>query len=65
MEVSGVRMSWDTARRRLALIFSFSDSSRSFSWFLIWVVRALTLNATASITRKVRGYPVMVKLKAK
>ena len=55
MEVSGVRISWDTARRRFARIFSLSTSSRICSCFLIWVVRALTLQATASIATNVSG----------
>ena len=65
MEVRGVRMSWDTALKRFPRIFSFSASRRICSCFLIWVVRALTLHATASMAMNVTGYPVMVKSMAK
>ena len=55
MAVRGVRMSWETARRRLPRIFSFSASARSFSCCLIWVVSALTTTETASMMRNVKG----------
>ena len=55
MEVRGVRMSWDTERRRLARIFSFSFSIRSCSWRLIWVVRVLVMTDTARKLKKVSG----------
>ena len=55
MAVRGVRRSWDTARRRLARIFSRSDSARSFSWAFSRVVRVLTAKPTASMVMKVRG----------
>ena len=65
IDVNGVRISWDTARRRFARIFSRSTSSRICSCFLIWVVRALTLQATASMATKVSGYPVIAKFSLK
>ena len=55
MEVRGVRMSWETERRRLARIFSFSFSARSCSCRLIWVVRVLVMTDTARKLKKVRG----------
>ena len=65
MDVNGVRISWDMALSRLALVFSFSTSSRICSCFLILVVNALTQIDTASMVRNVMGYPVIVKFNAK
>ena len=55
MEVSGVRRSWETARRRSARILARSLSRRSLSCFLTTVVRALVLIDTASMVAKVSG----------
>ena len=65
MEVRGVRRSWETARRRLARIFSRSVSMRSCSCFLTRVVRVLVMMDTASITRPENRFSGKVKLKAK
>ena len=55
MLVSGVRISCDMARRRLARTASFSVSRRSFSCFLICVFIALIMMETVSMARKVSG----------
>ena len=55
MLVSGVRISCDIARRRLARTASFSVSMRSRSCFLICVFIALIIMDTVSIARKVNG----------
>ena len=65
MDVSGVRRSWETARRRLARIFSVSLSIRSCSCFLMRVVRVLVMKDTTSITTPEKIFSGMVKLKAK
>ena len=62
MVVRGVRRSWDTARRRLARIFSRSESALSFSAFLILVVRAQVMMATTSMTTAEKKFTGMVKL---
>ena len=46
MEVRGVRRSWDTARRRLPRIRSFSASAFICSCRLSWVVRVLVMMDT-------------------
>ena len=63
MDVSGVRISWETERSRLARIFSFSFSMRSFSCCLAWVVRVLVMMETMKKAKKLRGYPESVKFK--
>ena len=55
MEVSGVRRSWETERKRSARIFSRSISKRTCSCFLICVVSVLTITETSSMHAKVRG----------
>ena len=65
MEVSGVRRSWETARRRFARIFSFSLSMRSCSCSLMRVVRVLVMMETASITRPENRFSGRVKLNAR
>ena len=55
MEVRGVRMSWETERRRLARIFSRSLSARSLAWRLAWAVRVQVMRETISRVKKVRG----------
>ena len=65
MEVRGVRRSWETARRRLARIFSVSLSIRSCSCFLMRVVRVLVMMDTTSITAPENRFSRRVKLKAK
>ena len=65
MEVSGVRRSWETARKRFARIFSFSLSMRSCSCFLMRVVRVLVMMDTTSITRPENRFSDRVKLNAK
>ena len=65
MEVSGVRRSWETARSRLARIFSVSLSIRSCSCILIRVVRVLVMMETTSITSPENRFSGRVKLKAK
>ena len=55
MEVSGVRRSWDTERKRSARIFSRSISKRSCSCFLICVVSVLMSTDTSSMQAKVSG----------
>ena len=50
MEVSGVRRSWDTARRRLPRIRSVSASAFSFSCCFSRVVSAPVMVETISIT---------------
>ena len=62
MPVSGVRMSWDTARSRLLWIFSRS-ASRSIS--LTFLARLVTIPVATQmviITRNVSGKPASVKL---
>ena len=60
--VSGVRMSWDTARSRSAYIFSRSASRRAASVCLARLVTAAVSTEIVIITRNVRGKPVRVKL---
>ena len=55
MEERGVRMSWETARSRLARILSLLTSYISRCWCLTCVVRVLMMTETSSITVKVRG----------
>ena len=62
MLVRGVRRSWETARSRLARIFSFSASMRSFScsrrirfFSFKWVVVMLVRQAMISMEAKVTG----------
>ena len=55
IEVSGVRMSCDTERSRLAFIFSRAASMRRFSCFLILVVMVQVTSDTTSMVRKVSG----------
>lgn len=62
MPVSGVRISWDTARRRLLWIFSRS-ASRSIS--LTRLARLVTMPVATQIviiTKNVSGKPASVKL---
>ena len=72
MLVSGVRRSWETARKRLARIRSFSASlicrSRSAiscSCFFSRMIAALARSEIVSIKIKVIGYPFSVKFSAK
>ena len=65
MDVSGVRRSWETARRRLARIFSVSLSIRSCSCFLMRVVRVLVIMDTTSIAMPENRFSGRVKLNAK
>ncbi|GFI50815.1 hypothetical protein IMSAGC020_02025 [Lachnospiraceae bacterium] len=72
MLVSGVRRSWEIARRRFARIRSFSASlslcSRSAiisSCRVSFVVMALIVIVMISIQTKVTGYPLRVKLISK
>ena len=62
MLVSGVRMSWDTARSRSAYIFSRSASRRTVSVCLARLVTAAVSTEMVIITRNVSGNPVSVKL---
>ena len=55
MEVSGVRMSCETERSRLARIFSRSLSMRNCSCCLILVVIVQVTSDTHSITKNVSG----------
>ncbi len=72
MLVSGVRRSWEMARRRFARIRSFSASfsfrSRSAiisSCRVSFVVMALVVMVMISMQTNVTGYPLMVKLISK
>ena len=65
MPVSGVRRSWETARSRVARIFSVSLSIRSCSCFLMRVVRVLVIMDTTSIAMPENRFSGRVKLKAK
>ena len=64
MDVSGVRRSWETARKRFARIFSVSLSIRSCSCFLTRVVRVLVMMDTTSITAPENRSSGRVKLNA-
>ena len=55
MEVSGVRMSCETERSRLARIFSRSLSMRNCSCCLILVVIVQVTSDTHSMTKNVSG----------
>ena len=55
MDVRGVRMSWETERRRLARIFSRSLSARRLAWRLAWAVRVQVMRETINSVKKVRG----------
>ena len=65
MEVRGVRRSWETARSRVARIFSVSLSIRSCSCFLMRVVRVLVIMDTTSIAMPENRFSGRAKLKAK
>ena len=62
MLVSGVRMSWDTARSRSAYIFSRSASRRHLPVCLARLVTVAVRMEMVIITRNVSGKPVRVKL---
>ena len=55
MEVSGVRISCETERSRLARIFSFAFSRRRCSCCLVWDVRVLVMMETIKNDRKLSG----------
>ena len=65
MLVSGVRKSWEIARRRFARIFSLSASIRSCSLYLTLDVSILAIMDTPNIHKNVSGYPIREKLKSK
>ena len=62
MPVNGVRMSWDTARRRLPCIRSSSASRRTSSICLARLVTIPVTTEMVMVTRKVNGNPDRVKL---
>ena len=55
IDVSGVRRSCETARRRLPRIFSISASRRMRSCSLICVVMALVVSEATSMLMNVSG----------
>ena len=65
MDVRGVRRSWETARSRLARIFSRSLSARIFSCCLILVVSMPVSTATISITAADSTFSGIEKLNSK
>lgn len=65
MVVRGVRISCETARRRLARIRSFSLSALIASWYLTLVVNAPVSNAIVTMTKAEIRLTGMVKLNAK
>ena len=64
MEVRGVRRSWDTARRRLPRIRSFSASAFICSCRLICVVMVLVMMDTISITTAEARHSGRIRLNA-